>query len=47
MNMLKNKGARALGLACIHHTDRTDGPDVLVRFDSSATPLSSIELHAA
>ena len=33
MNMLKNKGARNLGLACIHHTGYTDGPDVLVQCD--------------
>ena len=31
MNMLKNKGARALGLACIHRTGCDDGPNVLVR----------------
>ena len=33
MNMLKNKGARSLGLACIHYTGCTDGLDVLVRCD--------------
>ena len=33
MNMLKNKGARALGLACIHRIGCDDGPDVLVRCD--------------
>ena len=33
MNMLKNKEARSLGLACIHHTGCDDGLDVLVRCD--------------
>ena len=33
MNMLKNKGARALGLACIHRIGCDDDPDVLVRCD--------------
>ena len=33
MNMLKNEGARNLGLACIHHTGYTDGPGVFVQCD--------------